>query len=79
MQAELESRNQGWKYFTDDFDPENVGSISLDKFEKDFSMVLKHIKQLVYIILNFIDDYCKREMSKCSLKDELIKIQRQNM
>ena len=70
--------DENWSYFREDFDDDENGMITIDKFEEDFKEIGPHIENVVNVVLHMMDAYCKDEYNKRSLKNELMMMQRNN-
>ena len=70
--------DENWDYFAEDFDPEEEGIIASERFDEDMKEIIPHMDFLIGTIFNYMDQFCKDEYSKRSLKEEFVNIQRNN-
>lgn len=63
------SKDENWEYFREDFDDDNDGEISVDKFDDDFKEIAPHIEEVIKVVLQMMDNFCNEEFAPKSLKD----------
>lgn len=66
--------DESWDYFAEDFDPDEEGLISQDRFDEDMREIIPHINNLILNVFSDMDGYCKNEYQKRSLKEEFFNI-----
>lgn len=54
-------KDENWDYFKEDFDYDDDLNIPSDKFDEDFKTIQPHIEQVVFNVLQMMDQYCKDE------------------
>ena len=53
------TKNENWDYFSEDFDPDDEGFVSEERFEEDIKELLSHNEILVDSIFKYIGEYCQ--------------------
>lgn len=70
------TKDENWDYFREDFFPEAEPKVELKKFEADYKEISENINNVIHMILQIMDNFCKNELNKKdgSLKEQLSRI-----
>ena len=71
-ELEIADIDENWKYFEEEYFRYGEDTISEKAFASDFDEISEHIENVVTLVLKHLDDYCRKELAKTSLYDELI-------